>query len=381
MPKPRILFLVNESWYFWAHRLHIARAARDAGYQVIVAAAPHEVQQQIEAEGFWFYPLRLPRKVSHPWQELVALLDIISIYRLARPDLVHQVTIKPVLYGSLAAKITGIPAIVNAVTGLGFVFLPGGWRRRLFRTVIEWSYRLLLTGKRIKVIFENPDDRDLFIQRRMIAASQAFVLPGSGVDAHTFTPSAEPEGDPVVLLASRLLWDKGVGELVDAARILKQRGVTARVVLAGTPDTSNPATIPESQLIAWTEEGVVEWIGYQANMPAVLAQCHIVCLPSSYREGIPMSLIEAASCSRPIVTTDAPGCREIVRDQWNGLLVPVKDAQAVANALETLIQNPSLRRQMGERGRQLVLERFTKEHVIEQTFAIYRSLVGEGWPA
>jgi glycosyltransferase involved in cell wall biosynthesis len=176
-----------------------------------------------------------------------------------------------------------------------------------------------------------------------------------------------------------MLWDKGIGETVEAARLLKQRGVPGRVVLAGKPDPNNPASIPDEQLQVWHDQGIIEWVGHQSDMPALLAQSHIACLPTSYREGIPMSLLEAASCARPIVTTDAPGCREIVRDGWNGLLVPLKNPIALADALQTLLVDPSLRRTMGQRGRELVVQHFSKEIVIEQTFAVYKELLGNKW--
>ncbi len=373
MRKPRLLYVITEDWYFWSHRLPLARAARAAGWEVIIATAPGNLQRHIEAEGFRSYPLRLRRKGRNPWGELLALLDLAALYRMARPDLVHHVAIKPVLYGSLAARLTGVPAIVNAVVGLGYVFLPGGWKQTALRTIVERIYWCCFLGERLTVIFQNPDDRTLFVRRGVVAAHKTVIIAGSGVDTQRFAPAPEPPGEPVILLASRLLWDKGIGELVDAMRLLKQRNIAGRLVLAGAPDPSNPASIPEAQVQQWQQEGILEWLGRRDDMPAVLAQAHIACLPS-YREGLPLALIEAASCARALVATDVPGCREIVQHGWNGLLVPARERVALADALQTLLCDAHLRHMMGQRGRTLVLERFSKEIVIAQTFAVYQAL-------
>lgn len=373
MSRPRLVLVITEDWYFWSHRLGLARAARDAGWQVVVATTPGSLRQQIEAEGFLYYPLRLQRKGRNPWGEVLAILDLMSLYHLMRPDMVHHVAIKPVLYGSLAARLADVPAVVNAVVGLGYVFISGGVKHALLRTAVEWAYRLAFIGKRTRVIFQNPDDCNLFLQHRILREAQTVIIPGAGVNTRRFAPTPEPSGEPVVLLASRLLWDKGIGELVEAARLLKRRKIAGRVVLAGLPDPSNPASIPIATLQAWHQEGIVEWIGRRSDMPAVLAASHIACLPS-YREGLPLSLIEAASCARPIVASNVPGCREIVQDGWNGLLVPVKDALALADALQTLLTDASLRQTMGQWGRELVLQRFAQELIIKQTLGVYQSL-------
>jgi glycosyltransferase involved in cell wall biosynthesis len=377
---PTILYLVAEDAYFWMHRLPLARAVRDAGGNVIVATAPGTLRQRIEAEGFSYYPLRLRRKERRPWQEILSILDIALLYRRVTPDLVHHVTIKPILYGSIAAKLLGVPAIVNAITGLGYIFTSNheGKKKGLLRRGIETAYKVSLHGNHVKTIFENPDDLALFVKERILQPRQAVVIRSSGVDTEWFHPTPEPSGEVVILLAARMLWDKGIGETVEAGRILKQRQIPHQIVLAGNPDPGNPSCIPESQLRQWHEEGIITWIGQRDDMPAVLAQSHIVCLPS-YREGVPVSLLEAASCSRPCVTTDAPGCREIVLDGWNGFQVPLKNPVALADALQKLILDPELRLIMGQRGRELVLEHFRKEIVVEQTFALYQKLLGEKW--
>jgi glycosyltransferase involved in cell wall biosynthesis len=373
--SPRILFVVTEDQYFWMHRLALARAVRDAGCEVVVATPAGPFQKRIEAEGFLFYPLRLRRKIRNPWVELLTILDLYSLFRLARPDLVHLFELKPVLYGALAAQLAQVPARVQGVTGLGYVYLANGWHNWFLRTGVDWALRWCLRGKHTRTIFHNPEDRDFFITRGLVKATRSLWVMGSGVDTDLFVPSPEPEDEPVVLAPSRMLWDKGIGELVEAARLLKKRGVPGTVVLAGIPDSNNPASIPESHLRSWTQEGVVEWIGFHDDMPSLLAQSHIICLPS-YREGASRALIEAASCGRPIVTTDVPGCRDLVRDGWNGLLVPVKDAVALADALQTLLTNGEMRQKMGQHGREMALARFDKAIIIRDTFAVYQSLLG-----
>jgi glycosyltransferase involved in cell wall biosynthesis len=274
------------------------------------------------------------------------------------------------LFGSLACHLLGIRSIVNSVTGLGYIFMEGGGVRRWLRGLIIFSYRLLL--RHTWVIFQNPDDRTVFLGARLVDPQRAALIRGSGVDIQRFYPRPEPTGLPLVVLPARMLWDKGVGEFVAAARILKLGGLHARFALVGDSDNENPASVHASQLRAWEKEGVIEWWGWKENMDDVYAQAAIVCLPS-YREGVPKTLIEAAACGRPIVTTDVPGCREVVRHGENGLLVPVRDAGALAKALFDLLINPKKRNEMGIRSRAIAEKEFSMEMVISQTFALYQS--------
>lgn len=370
----KILYLVADDYLFWQFRLNLARAARDAGAHVSVASAPGELESQLNAEGFRFFPLKLRRKSRNPFSEIVAVLDLVLLYRTVKPDLVHQVAIKPVLYGSLAAKIAGVQSVVNAITGLGYVFMADGWKARLLRKCVEWAYRICLSGRRTRVLFENPDDREFFVKGDLVKPSKTVLIPGAGVDPDRFSPRQEPAGEIMVLLTARMLWDKGIGELVEAAKILKERNVPGKVILAGRPDENNPAAITEKQLLDWNEKGVVQWIGHQTDMPSLLAKSHIACLPS-YAEGLPVSLLEAASCAKPIVATDVAGCREIVKNGVNGFLVPLKDSHALAASLEKLILDSKLRKTMGEKGRELVLRNFTDDLVIKSIFSVYRSLL------
>ncbi len=369
----KLLFLVTEDWYFCSHRLPPARAAQAAGYDVIVATRVERQGAEIKAEGFKLVPLNWRRRSRNPFRELAAIAEIVQVYRRERPDIVHHVALKPVLYGSLAALIVRGPAVVNALAGMGFLFTSRSRLATVLRAVVSRIFRVLLNARGNVLILQNPDDMAVLVSDGLVEPSRVRLIRGSGVDIKRFRPLPEAAGALVVMLAARMLWDKGVGEFVAAASALRARGVTARFVLVGDGDADNPASIPDAQLKAWHESGVVEFWGRWDDMPAAFAQAHIVCLPS-YREGLPKVLLEAAACSRPIVATDAPGCREIVRHGENGLLVPLRDAISLADAIELLLGDASLRLKMGRRGRQLVESEFSDVQVALQTLAVYREM-------
>lgn len=375
-PRPKLLYLVTEDWYFWSHRLPIARAARAAGFDVAVATRVTDHGPRIRGEGFRLLPIGLRRGSRNPAREAAALAEIVRLYRRERPDLVHHVALKPTLYGALAAALTGVPAAVNALTGMGFVFTSTRLRARLLRPAVEAGFRLLLNRPGSRLVLQNPDDARMLTEAGVIAPERVVVIRGSGVDTAAFAPAPEPDGTPVAALISRMLWDKGVGETVEAARLLKERGVGVRVLLVGDPDPDNPASIPRARLEAWRAEGLVEWRGHVDDVAALLRRVHIAVLPS-YREGLPKSLLEAAASGRPIVASDVPGCREITRQGENGLLVPVRDARALADAIARLAGDPALRWRMGRRGRALVEEAFSEAAVADRTLALYREMLAE----
>lgn len=374
MSKPKLLFLVTEDWYFCSHRLQIAREARKRGFEVLVATRVDRHGEQIKSEGFKLIPLQMQRRSTNPLNELASIRELLSIYRREKPDIVHHVAMKPVLYGSLAAWITGVPHVVNALAGLGYVFVSQQLKARILRPAIRAAFRFLLNSGDSRLILQNPDDCTMFIRSHLASSKRIRLIRGSGVDTDMYQPMPEPSGSPVVILASRMLWDKGVGEFVGAVRLLKSRGVDGRFVLVGDTDPHNPAAVPAEQLAAWLNEGTVAWWGRRDDMPVVFANSHIVCLPS-YREGLPKVLLEAASCGRPIVTTDAIGCREVVLHGENGFLVPVRSIVELADALQLLIENPELRIKMGMRGREIVLREFAVEKIIEETLAVYGELL------
>ncbi|MFH1619848.1 MAG: glycosyltransferase [bacterium] len=370
---PKIIYFVAEDWFFCSHFLDRAVAARRDGYRVIVAARVGAHGGKITSHGLRLIPINLLRRGMNPFRELEVIWKLIRLYKSERPDIVHHVALKPIFYGSIAARVAGVPVTVNAPVGMGYAFSSQRWKARLLRPLVTLIYRFLLNPSNSHVILENPDDRRMLTDIRIVRPERTSLIRGSGVDLRMFPPAPEPQGKPVVILASRMLWDKGVAEFVQAAQRLRAQGVLARFVLVGDSDTGNPAAIPMIQLQVWQNSGVVEWWGHRDDMQGVFAQSHIICLPS-YREGLPKVLLEAAACSRPIVATNVPGCREIVRDGVNGLLVPVRDAVGLAAALRRMIEDAKLRRVMGACGREIAEKEFSNEKVISETLAVYRKL-------
>jgi glycosyltransferase involved in cell wall biosynthesis len=377
----KVILFANTDWYLFNFRLPLLRALREAGYEVVLISPPGGYGPRLEAEGFRWLPFPLERRGMNPWVELKTIFSLARVYRTERPDVVHHFTIKCVLYGSLAARLAGVRKIINAITGLGYIFTPAR-RAQWLRLLLQPVYRLAL--RNTAVIFQNPDDIALFRQQRLLGKAHVHLIRGSGVDTDVFVPSPEPAGDSVVMMVGRFLWDKGVGEFVAAARSLKHtlsmskgtasQDMTARFVLVGDTYPDNPRAVPPDQLQAWVHEGVVEWWGWHDDMRVMLPQAHIVCLPS-YREGMPLSLAEAGACARPVVTTDAPGCREIVQDGVNGFLVPVRDAVALAEALLKLIRDPALRQEMGRCGRSLAAAEFSVRRIVAETLQVYNEMI------
>ena len=368
MAPPKLLYVVTEDWYFVSHRLPLAVAARVAGFDVAVATRAGRQADVIRNAGIRLIPFELSRRGGTPLFEVMALW---RLYRREKPDLVHHVALKPVMFGALAAWLAHVPAQVNAVAGLGWLFTSSGRAVRLLRPVLRWMLARLLNQSHSLTIVQNPEDKAL-LECSGVSAARLRLIRGAGVDVQIFYPVSPPPEPVCIMLVARMLWDKGVGEFVEAARCLTEAGVNARFVLVGDPDPANPASVPESTLRSWHGQHGVEWWGRRKDMPAVLQAAHIACLPSSYGEGLPKSLLEAAACGLPIVTTDAPGCREVVQDGVNGLLVPVRDAAALAAALEKLIGDAALRRRMGEQSRVRAETEFGQETVIAQTLAVYR---------
>lgn len=372
--RHKILFVVNDGPFFLSHRLPLAVAAREAGYEVHVATPEDGGAAQIRARGFAFHPIPMVRSGTRPAEEAASVVALVRLYRALRPALVHHVTIKPVLYGGLAARLARVPAVVHAVTGLGYLFIARSTGAAVLRAGAKALYRVALRHPRSRVIFQNRDDMAFFRDRGLIRPGQPVLIRGSGVDVGAFAPRPEPAGAPVVLLASRMLWDKGVGEFVGAARRLRERGVAARFVLAGDTDPDNRAAVPGARLRAWRDAGLIEWRGRCADMPAAFAQAAVVCLPS-YREGLPKVLVEAAACGRALVAADVPGCREVVQPGVNGLLVPARDEAALADALQQLIEDPRRRQAMGRAGRRLAVEEFALDKVVAATLGVYADLL------
>ena len=370
----KIILVANTEWYLYNFRLSLARFLRQQGFEILLVSPPGKYASLLEADGFRWIEWQVGRQTLAPWKELDAVARLARLYRQEHPDLVQHFTIKPVLYGSLAARLTGVRAIVNAITGRGYVFSGQGLQANWLRKAVKAFYRISLNHPNSRTIFENDVDRSYFISMRLVPIERTRLIEGVGVDSERFTPRPEPDGAPLIVLPARMLWDKGIGVLVDAARLLKGR-TQARFALIGEPDPGNPASIDTSSLEAWHKEGVIEWWGWQQDMASVYGNCHIVTLPSAYAEGVPTALLEAAASGRPIVTTDAPGCRNVVKEGYNGYLVPPNDPPALADALLRLIEDAPLRQRMGAAGRQMVLEKFTSSQVNAATLEVYQQLL------
>ncbi len=378
----KALLFANTDWYLYNFRLPLARALRARGVEVVLISPPGPYGARLVAAGFRWQALPMERRSLNPLRELALLAHLIRLYRRERPALAHHFTLKCVVYGSIAAAAAGVAARVNAATGLGYVFLNPALKARLLRPVLRLLLRGTLNNGHSRLILQNGDDVAAFVQARLVDGDKIRLIRGSGVATGRFRPSPSPvlSAAPTrVLLAARLLWDKGIGEYVAAARLLRQAGLDIRFSLAGEPDAGNPASISPAQLDEWAAEGVVALLGQVEDMPALLAGTDIMVLPS-YREGLPKSLIEAAACALPLITTDVPGCREVVTDGVDGLLVPMGDAGALAAAIRRLHEDPDLARRLGREARVKAVAEFDEGIVIERTLAVYEELI-DAWPS
>ena len=374
----KILFVVNAPEFFVSHRLPLAVAAQESGYEVHVASADGEEVGAIKALGFRHHIVGFARSGQNPLIELKTLMQLVRLFRRVRPELVHLVTIKPVLYGGLAARIAGISGVVAAVSGLGTVFVAESSVAKLRKWLVTRLYVMAFNQKRLAVIFQNPDDRDTLLAIGALRKDEARLIRGSGVALSDYPYLPEPEGKPVVVMASRLLRDKGVFEFVGAANILRERGVDVDMRLIGSSDPGNPTSVTKAELERWKEEGVVTLMGYRTDIAHQYASANIVCLPSYYGEGLPKCLVEAAACGRAVVTTDHPGCRDAIWPDKSGLLVPIKNAVALADAIQQLVDSLESRQRMGTAGRALAEEAFAIEKVVDQHLQIYEELLGDG---
>lgn len=372
---PRLLMVVNVDWFFLSHRAPIAREALRAGYEVHLACTVTDRLDELKALGIVVHPLNIGRSDTHPLGALRVIGQCIRLFCSLRPDIVHLVTIKPVLLGGIAARIARVPAVVAAVSGLGFVFIADGIGARLRRMLVALLYRVALSHRHIRVIFQNPDDRAHVRALTGLPERETVLIAGSGVDLERYRAYPLAEGTPLVVLAARLLADKGIREFVQAVRQLRSRtpALAARYALVGNPDPENPSSISLAELDGWRREGIVELWGHRDDMPQVLSAAHIVVLPS-YREGMPKILLEAAACARAVITTDTPGCRDAIEADRTGLLVPARDARALADAIERLLTDTEGCRRMGEAGRALAERKFDVRLSVADHLRVYREL-------
>lgn len=371
--NPKLLFFVSVDWFFCSHFLQRALAARKAGYEVVLVSKFDRHRDVIEAAGIRTIPVELERRSINPFSAALLTLKVARIYRDERPDITHHVAIKPILIGGLASVLARSGPIVNAVVGMGYIFTGNGFVSRLIRPFVRLGFHLFLNPTGSKVVFENEDDLRDFVDVGAVRGEDAVLIRGAGVDPDEYGLAEGRKMPPVTIFVARLLWDKGIADLVEAIRILRERGTAGRFLIVGDADPGNPACIDKDTLARWKAHGVAEFLGYRSDISALLSQSHIACLPS-HREGLPKSLLEAMATGLPCVTTNTPGCREVVRDGDNGLLVPVSSPVDLANALEQLLSNEELRNRMGARGRERVKEEFSNNIVVRDTLRLYQQI-------
>lgn len=370
----KLLIVVNVDWFFLSHRLPVALGALQAGHDVHVATTLTQGREKLENYGFTVHPIEVDRSDAGPIGLLALLWSLSRLYWLIRPDVVHLVTIKPVLLGGLAARFAPVGGVVYAISGLGHVFVASGLLGQIRRAVARGWYRFVLGARNMRIIFQNPDDRQTIESWARLRPEQAVMIPGSGVDLMQYPALPLPEqAIPVVLMAARLLTTKGVREFVGAAQQLRKEGVAVQFWLVGDPDPDNPASVSPDELVAWGQNGDVKVLGHRNDMATLMAQAHMVVLPS-YREGLPKVLIEAAACGRAVITTDVPGCRDAIVNGETGLLVAAKDAAALSDAIRELLNDPEVCAIMGAAGRKRAEQVFDVRAVVETHLAIYEAL-------
>ena len=374
MKKNKLFFIVSEDKSFWSHRLSLALSAIDAGYDVTLVSNFNKLESKIKNRGVNVININFVRSSKHPFTDLKNIFKLIFILRKEKPDIIHNVALKTILIASIAGLFSKKMVIINAFTGLGYVFSSDQLHAKLIRFFIKPIFKLLFRRSNYWTIFQNPDDMNLFERLGLINLNQSTLIRGSGVETNKFIQSDDLNKIPVVMLASRMLWDKGVGEFVKVAKRAYKNKINAEFMLVGGIDNDNPMSIPLSTLKQWVSNGDVQWEGHSDNMPDMLASASIVCLPS-YREGLPKVLLEAAAIGRPLIASDAPGCREIVRDKYNGLLVKMRDADSLYEAVLMLVNNRKMRETMGRNSRTLVETELSTTIINTQTIELYRRVV------
>ncbi len=365
----RILLFANTEWFLFNFKLALARALRERGHDVILLSPAGPYGERLRAEGFRWEPFELSRSGVNPLAEFGAVRRLARLYRALKPDLVHHFTIKCVIYGSLAARRAAVGKVVNSITGLGFAMLADTPKARLIRPIVVALYRRALAGT--DVIFQNADNRDTLAALGVLARSRVHVVPGDGIDSAYFAPGDVRPAGATVLMMCRLLWPKGVGDYVEAARRVREEMPAARFLLAGSPDAGNPESIDAATLARWQAAGAVEFLGQRGDALALNQACDMAVLASTQGEGMPRALVEAASCGKPLVATQVPGSRELVSDGINGYLVPPGAPAALAAAILAILRDPQAAARMGRAARAKVLAELCDERILARTLEIY----------
>ena len=371
----RILFIISEEWYFMSHRLNLATEALENGYKVGLLCNPGKNTDLIKEKGVEVFNFSLSRTSLSPLNHIKTIIQISRIIKLFKPDLIHAVAIKPVIFSSLVTKFQNLESRVFALGGLGFIFSSNKILARFLRPFVVLFLRYCLSGGKTRLIMQNIDDCKKVWDLKLIKKNKTRLIEGAGVNTELFIPEEEKfKSIPTVILPARLLWDKGIGEFVEAAEIIKSKFITARFVLVGSQDLHNPENIKSQVIDKWVDQELIEYWGFSDDMPKIIREASIVCLPS-YQEGLPKVLIEAASCAKPIVTTDVPGCKEVVSHGLNGYLVKERESEDLAIFLEKLILDKNLRYSMGQEGRKIVLNRFAENLITEKTRKVWEEVL------
>ena len=375
----KFVFFANTDWYLYNFRLATARRLQADGHEVVMMSPPGEFGARFAVQGVRWVTLPMNRASLNPLREAATLWQLAKLLRRERPDLLHSFTVKCAIYGALTARVANVPAVVNAVAGMGYVFTNDSFKARSLRPVVKALFRATFGSARSLLILQNPDDATAFAASHLARPDRIRVIRSSGVDTMRFQPVNPPrsrDGRLRVLLAARLLWEKGLQEFVDAARLLRDQGRDVEFLLAGMPDPGNPRSVDAAQVQQWVDAGLLQWLGHVDDMPALLNTVDVMALPSYYREGVPKSLIEAAACGLAIVTTDLPGCREVVTQHGvDGLRVGARDARGLADQIIALDDDRELLWQLGCSARQRALADFDERMVIQQTVDVYKELM------
>ncbi|MBA8667444.1 glycosyltransferase family 4 protein [Holosporaceae bacterium 'Namur'] len=366
----KIILFSNADWHFVAHLMPIALAAKEKGYDIKVITCVNEHGEEIEKQGLELIPINLERFSLNVFKELRIIFQLISVYKREKPDVVQHFGIKPILYGSIAAIFNKVPKVINTFLGMGFVFISDKLWVKTIRVVFTNLLKLFMIKKNSIIIVQNKDDKELLLNKNIAKPAQVFAQCSVGIDLKDFLLLPEPSGKPVFALTARMILDKGIAEFVAAAEIIKNKGLEAEFWLVGSPDPDNSRSVTEYQLREWEDKKIIKWLGFQNNIKAIWEKAHVAVLPS-YREGLSRSLLEAAALGRALITTDAPGCRELVEDGVNGLLVKVKDTNSLAEALEKLIIDNQLRTSLALKARETVVRDYSEEIIVKRMLKFY----------
>lgn len=373
------MFVANTSWFLYNFRLDIMLHMQRLGFKVLAIAPHDQYTKKIEKNSIKVIDIKIDRKGKNIINDLFFVIKLRKIYKTYNPMVIHHFTIKPSIYGTIAARLTKVPRIANSITGLGHVFIEKG----LTQSLVKFLYKAAFSSRKVRVIFENPDDMELFLSNNIIQKKQAFLIFGNGVDSESFaienpeikTPTDfyKENKEIIFSLFARMIWNKGIREFVDAARIVNEHKKNIKFYLFGSVDEGNPASVSRDWLTQVAKESFIFWFDQVEDVKPYMKFTDVVVLPSAYKEGVPQALIEAASMSKPIITTNVSGCREIVKNNKNGLIVPPNDSKSLAEAMIKLAEDKDLREMMGKFGRKLMLEKFDARIVIEKTKEVYFS--------